>query len=94
MSRIIYQPHLKRRLKERKIPSDYPKTIYKISKSYYFDNETEHLVAVSKLQYAEKLRNMVAIYDKIDENIEIVTVFPISAKELKNKIKSGRWQKQ
>lgn len=94
MSRIAYRPHLGRRIRERKIPKDYPKIIYTQSKLHYFDNETGHYIAVSKLKYAEKARHMVAVYDRIGEKIEIITVFPISAKELENKIKSGRWVKR
>lgn len=93
MGRITYRLHLKRRLKERKIPEDYPKTIYKKSKIHYFDIETKHNVSISRLKYAGKIRNMVAVYDKINNKVEIITVFPISTSEMRNKIKVGRWKK-
>ena len=94
MIKIVYRPHLQRRLRERKIPKDYPKIIYKQSKSHYFDNETRHFVAIFKLKYAEKMRSIVAVYDIINDNIEIITIFPIEKTELKNKIDSGRWIKR
>lgn len=91
--KIIYRPHLKRRIKERKIPNDYPKKIYLKSKQKYFDSQTSHHIAVSSLLYAGKLRNMTISYDIIDEQIEIITIHPISDKEISDKIKSGRWTK-
>ena len=94
MTKIIYRPHLRRRLKERNIHQAYPRQIYIQSKPHYFDNETGHLVAVSKLKYAQKLRSMAVAYDIINGNIEIITIFPIEENELKNKINSGRWIKR
>ena len=94
MTKIVYRPHLQRRLKERKIPQDYPKKIYQQSKSHYFDNETGHYMAISRLKYAEKKRFMAAAYDIINDDIEIITIFPIAETELKNKINSGRWIKR
>ena len=93
ITKITYRQHLIRRLKERKIPKDYPKQIYIQSKKHYFDKDSGHFVAVLKLYYADKFRNMAAVYDKIDQNIEIITNFPISTSELSNKINSGRWIK-
>lgn len=93
MGKITYRPHLKKRLKEREIHKDYPKAIYKTSKIHYFDAGTNHNVAVSRLKYAGEIKNMAAVYDKIGTNIEIITVFPISSSEMKNKIKAGRWKK-
>lgn len=91
MAKIIYRSHLVRRLKERKIPQNYPELIYKKSEQNYVDSESRHRIATAKLKYAEKLRKMVVAYDKIGSNIEIITIFPISEAELKNKIASGRW---
>jgi len=91
--KIVYRPHLKRRLKQRKIPYDYPKKIYFRAKQKFIDTETDHYIAVSKLEYAGKLRNLAISYDIIGQNIEIVTVHPTSDQEINNKIKSGRWVK-
>ena len=93
MVKFKLSEHLKRRLKERRIPEDYPQEIFKKSKIHYFDTQSEHYVSVAKLKYAESLRNMVAVYDKISDEVGIITVFPISEEELKNKINSGRWKK-
>lgn len=92
--KIIYRPHLERRLKERKIPHDYPKKIYLKSKRKYFDLGTNHYIAISRLIYSGRSRNMTISYDIIDKQIEIITIHPISDQEISNKIKSGRWIKR
>lgn len=88
---IIYRPHLERRIKERKIPEDYPKKIYNQAKLKLFDTKTRHHIAVARAKYAGRISNLAISYDIIGENIEIITIFPISEKELKNKVASGRW---
>lgn len=91
--KIIYREHLKRRLRERKIPNSYPKKIFLNSTRRFFDTGTNHHIAVAKLQYAGKLKNLALSYDIIDEQVEMITVHPISDQEITNKIKSGRWIK-
>ena len=91
--RIIYRPHLLQRLKERKIPKEYPREIINSAEHIYFDAITNHNIAIKKLIYAGKIRNMVVAYDIIENNKEIVTIYPIAESELKNKVKAGRWKK-
>ena len=90
--RIVYRRHLIRRLKERKIPSDYPKKIIKNAEQEYFDSITKHRIAIKELRYTERLRNMVIAYDIIQDNTEIITIYPIKHSEVRNKIQSGRWK--
>ncbi|OGM33399.1 hypothetical protein A2803_04335 [Candidatus Woesebacteria bacterium RIFCSPHIGHO2_01_FULL_44_21] len=92
--KIIYRPHLKRRLKERKFPDDYPHKIYKEAKFRFFDTQTKHHIAIAKMEYADKLRNLSISYDKIGNKIEIITIHPISDEDIKSRIKSKRWQKK
>lgn len=94
MAKIIYRTHLTRRLKERKIPQNYPELIYKKAKRTYVDSESGHHIKIARLEYAEKLRKMAIVYDKIRSKVEIITIFPISETELKNKTTSGRWSKK
>ena len=89
---IVYRPHLIRRLIERKIPKDYPEKILKDAEQEYLDAGTKHRIAVKKLFYAGRLRNMVVAYDIIEDNIAIITIYPIKTSEIQNKIDSGRWR--
>lgn len=89
--RIIYRAHLIRRLRERKIPENYPKKIIKEPSSEYKDSVTGHKVAVKKLRYNEKTRSIVVVYDIIESTREIITIYPVSDSEIKNRVSSGRW---
>ncbi len=36
---------------------------------------------------------MVAVYDIIEGEKEVITIYPSSAQEIKNRVDSGRWRK-
>jgi|SRR3989338_11189131 len=91
--KIIIRPHLKLRLKQREIPQNYPRMILDKPGDKYYDNQTDHLIAIKPLKYYGKTRPMVAAYDIIGENIQVITVHPTSEKEIKNRVKNGRWIK-
>ncbi len=91
--KIILRPHLKIRLEQRKIPRNYPKIIVMKPDAKYYDIATKHQVAVKKLKYNEKLRPMAASYDIIIDEIQIITIHPVSEQEIENKLKKERWIK-
>ncbi|EKD91094.1 MAG: hypothetical protein ACD_30C00047G0019 [uncultured bacterium] len=91
--KVILRPHLKIRLKERKIPQKYPEIIVISPENKYLDTETNHQIVVKKLVYNEKLRPMVVSYDIIDSTIQIITIHPISEQEIQNKLNRKRWIK-
>lgn len=91
--KIVLRPHLKIRLKERSIPANYPKKIITSSNSQYFDTLTKHFIAIKKLKYGEGLKPMVAAYDIIDHQIQVITCYPTKLKDIKSKLKNKRWTK-
>lgn len=91
-TKISLRPHLKIRLKERKIPGDYPEKVIRSPNNQYIDSATNRFIAVKKLEYNNKIRPMVVVYDIIAEVIQIITIHPISETEIKNKLASGRWK--
>lgn len=91
--KIIYREHLRRRLKERKIPKSYPKRIFLNSRQRFFDTGTNHHIAVDELEYADKLKSLAVSYDIIGSQIELITIHPISDTEILNRVESGRWIK-
>ena len=58
MKKIVYSSHLILRLKLREIPYLLPKKIYQTSKEHYFDKETLKKVAVKKVRFKKKIREM------------------------------------
>ena len=91
--KIIYTPHLKFRLKVRGIPSHLPKKIFKEAKEHYYDSSTRHYVAVHKLRFNNKLREVAVTYDKKGEVIEIITIHPLKIYQKIPRINSGRWRR-
>lgn len=92
--KIVYRPHLIRRIKERGFPGNYPRKIYRESEYNFYDKATKHYIAVSKLKHGGKLRKLAISYDIIDGRVEIITIHPVSEKDFKSKIRSKRWQKK
>ena len=91
--KIILRPHIKLRLKERKIPQSYPKKIISQSESRYYDVLSNHRIAIKEFKYFGKVRPMAAVYDIIADEVQSVTVYAISYQEINNRLKSGRWIK-
>lgn len=89
--RITLKPHLKIRLEQRLIPRTYPRKILSQTNQKYFDPLTNHYIAVKKLKYNEKLRPMVVAYDIINTEIQVITVYPTTEQEIKNRIQNRRW---
>ena len=90
--KIVYKPHLTIRLEQRKIPRDYPQKIILKPEHQYFDSLTKHYLSIKKLKYAGKQKNMVAVYDIINSETQVITIYPIAGSEIKNKVNSGRWK--
>lgn len=91
--KIIYTPHLKFRLKVRNIPSQLPKKIFKEAKEHYYDSLTQHYVAVHKLRFINKPREVAVTYDKKGEVMEIITIHPLKVYQKTARVNSGRWQR-
>jgi len=93
MKKIVYSPHLILRLKLRKIPYALPKKIYQTAKEHYFDNQTLKEIAIKKVKFKNKFREMAVIYEEINNQINLITIHPLKDYQKISRIKSGRWQK-
>jgi len=93
MKEITYSPHLEFRLKLRQIPRSLPLRIYQTSKEKYYDRVTNKRVAVQKVKFKGKLREMVVIYEGAKDRVIIVTIHPLKVLQKLHRINSGRWQK-
>lgn len=91
--KIIYTLHLEFRLKVRNIPYDLPRNIFKHTEEHYYDSLTKHYVAIHQVEFKGKIREIVLIYDKKEELVEIITMHPIKPYQKITRIKSGRWKK-
>jgi len=91
LKKVIYTSHLEFRLKKRGIPHDIPKRIYRDSNEKYDDNIAGHKIAVSRLDYSGRDREVMIAYDEFEDRIEIVTVHPLKWMQKQQRIKNRRW---
>ena len=91
--KIVYTAHLEFRLKMRNIPKSLPKKVFQNAIEHYYDNSTNHCVAIDKLEFSGKIREFAVTYDKKDDKIEIITIHPLKVYQKITRINSGRWQK-
>jgi hypothetical protein len=94
MRKIIhYSQHLELRLKLREIPYALPKEICQTSKEKYFDKETNKKVAIKRVKYKGKLREMTLVYEETLKEINLITIHPLKVHQKISRIKSERWRK-
>lgn len=89
--KLILTGHLKSRLKLRDIPKRTIEDIFKKPEKFYWDNLRQHHIVVSKITYKGKLRKMLAAYDTIGDEFEVITTHPITEAEIEQRLASGRW---
>lgn len=88
---IRISEHLKLRIRIRKIPVAMARRIVSESQEIYFDNETNHWIAVAEGSYAGKLRPMVAVFDRVEDDVEVITVYPTERDDIIVRQEKGRW---
>jgi hypothetical protein len=91
LKKIFYTPHLEFRIEKRGIPHDIPKRIYQDSDEKYYDKVSGHNIAVSRLEYSGKEREVMISYDEFEDKIEIVTIHPLKWMQKQHRIKNRRW---
>lgn len=60
---------------------------------YVAEQADEYFIAIKKLEYNKKLRNMMIAYEEKESKIEIITIHPITDEKIINRIMSRRWTK-
>jgi hypothetical protein len=76
-------------MKVRKIPEGLPKNVWEEAEERYFDTKTSYQIAVKKIDYKGKQREMIVVYDEKGYEVWIVTVHPLKSYEKQARIKSG-----
>lgn len=89
--KLVFTDHLKFRLKERGVSAKVVKKIFDNSEEFYWDNLRSHHIVINTIMYKRRRRKMLAAYDTIGDGMEIVTVHPISEKDIRQRVISKRW---
>lgn len=89
--KIVYSQHLISRLKLRKIPNGLAKKVYRNKEVELYDVIKRHYIALSKQELFGKMRLLVVVFDRFEDRIELITLYPTDEQEVNNRIKAGRW---
>jgi len=90
---IVYSLHLQLRMKIREIDSELSREIYQKGQEKYFDVKTGYRVVIGKAYYRDKLREMAVVYEETEDEVIIITIYPLKLYEKISKTRTGRWQK-
>jgi len=90
---IKYSEHLENRLSLRKIEYELPKRIFELSNERYFDEETEHFIAIMETKLYNKNREVMVAYEIKEDIGTLLTIHPLKENQKDNRVKSGRWRK-
>ncbi len=93
MKKIVYSVHLGLRLKLRVISRELPLKIYRLARERYFDADTLKNIAVMRVKFRNKTREMAVVYMDRQDDVLLITVHPLKTFQKDNRIKSGRWRK-
>lgn len=91
--KIRFSEHIKFRLRTRGISEFLVKKIYLEADNRYYDTETEYFIAIKKLKFESKQRNIMVAYIEDGEEILLLTVHPLKPSQKENRIKRKRWKK-
>ena len=93
MKEIFYSNHLEFRLTLREIPYSLPKKIYETAKERYVDKATLKYVAVKRVRFKNKLREMVVVYEEHQDFVTLITIHPLKVYQKITRRHSARWQR-
>jgi len=79
-------------LQIRRIPRQIPARIYREADERFLDSATHHEIAVKRVVFKGKPREMMVVYDRIGRLIELVTIHPLRPEQKQTRIASGRWK--
>ena len=72
---------------------DMPKEIYLTADERYYDSSTQYGIALKKMKYMGKNRDIIVCYEEVEDKVDIITIHPLKTYQKLQRIKSGRWKK-
>lgn len=88
---IKYSRHLQFKITVRKIPEDMPKRIYRECRQRYYNHQSLRHIAVMEVYYNRRRTLMMIAYDQYSDHVEILTIHPITKRQVRDRLQTGRW---
>ena len=76
----------------RRIEHDLPRKIFEQSRERYFDNETEHHIAIMQVDLYGKIRQVMVAYAEEKDSAKLLTIHPLKAGQKQARVEKGRWR--
>jgi hypothetical protein len=88
---VKYSNHLEFKIRVRKIPANLPERIYRESTERYYNHYSFRHIAIMMVQYGRRRTLMMVAYDEFPDSVELITIHPITKKQIRDRIQIGRW---
>ena len=89
---IRYSEHLMLRMALRGIESELPEMVFNQADKHYVDTQTGNFVAIKRMIFQGKERDIALSYNKLAGDILLITLHPLQDGQRERRIRSGRWQ--
>ena len=90
---LRYAAHLEWRLRIRRVARQLPARVYRKAEERFSDTVTGHEIAIARLPYRGKVREVMVAYDRVSEGVELVTIHPLRPEQKQSRVHSGRWKR-
>lgn len=93
MKPIRYSKHLIYKMALRKMSASLVEKVFREADAMYLDKDTGYAIAIKRLKFHNKERDLALTYEEKEEEITFVTIHPLKEGQKENRIKSGRWKR-
>ena len=90
--KYFYTDHLLFRMGLRDIPEEFPREIYQHADERYRDMRTGRKIAVKRVEFQGRVREMAVVYEEEANDVRLVTIYPLKQGQKDQRIINGRWQ--
>jgi len=90
---VVSSKHFAARKELRSINDGMAETIITQANEHYSDTQTNYFVAVKRMEFQGKVRDMSLTYSISEGKIVLITLHPLKDGQRENRVRSGRWVK-
>ena len=88
---IRYSEHFRGQKEERGFPDGLAEAILQNPDGRYYDNRNGSLVAVKRVHFSGRERDIVVAYLRQGNSIILLTIHPLKPGQQRRRLESGRW---
>lgn len=78
-------------MRQREFPDGFGEMLLRDADNYYYDVEEHTSIAIKRLQFKGRERDIALVFVVEGNSIAFVSIFPLKVGELRRKIQMGKW---